>query len=86
MEDQLGARRSRSQRGRTVEHLLDAAVKHLRVHGEIEITIDITAHLSPLSSAHTHSVGRYTFSPTHHVSASAPCETPSAPTNPTMQI
>ena len=35
------------------------------MHGEIEITIDITAHLSPLIAAHAHSVGRYTFSPTH---------------------
>ena len=57
-----------------MEHLLDATVKRLHVHGEIEITIDITAHLSPLSSAHTHSVGRYTFSPTHHVSASRPLQ------------
>lgn len=51
---------------------LDAAVKHLRMHGEIEITIDITAHLSPLIAAHAHSVGRYTFSPTHQFSNPKP--------------
>jgi hypothetical protein len=57
---------------------IDAEVKYLRDDGEVEITDDIAAHLSPLGSDHIHFLGRYSFSPTH-ASGLRPLRDPAEP-------